>query len=85
MQSSIEEIVLYEKGEPVKFRDGEIIATKNPESLNRSVYVVSNGQKRPIANREAFNALGYKWKNIIWTTDKVLDLHETGEMIDIIQ
>lgn len=85
MQSSIEELELYEKGEPVKFRDGEIIATKDPESLNRSVYVVSNGQKRPIANREAFNALGYKWKNIIWTTDKVLDLHETGEMIDIIQ
>ncbi|TAN57490.1 hypothetical protein EPN15_03930 [Patescibacteria group bacterium] len=85
MQSSIEELELYEKGAPVKFRDGEIIATKDPESLNRSVYVVSNGQKRPIANREAFNALGYKWKNIIWTTDKVLDLHETGEMIDIIQ
>lgn len=85
MQSSIEELALYEKGEPVKFRDGEIIATKDPESLNRSVYVVSNGQKRPIANREAFNALGYKWKNIIWTADKVLDLHETGEMLDIIQ
>ncbi|MEK7130584.1 MAG: hypothetical protein AAB793_02940 [Patescibacteria group bacterium] len=85
MQSSIEELSLYEKGEPVKFRDGEIIATKDPKSLNRSVYVVSNGQKRPIANREAFNGLGYKWKNIIWTTDKVLDLHETGEMIDIIQ
>ena len=85
MQSSIEELELYEKGEPVKFRDGEIIATKDPESLNRSVYVISNSQKRPIANREAFTALGYKWKNIIWTTDKVLDLHETGEMIDIIQ
>ena len=85
MQSSIEELELYKKGEPVKFRDGEIIATKDPESLNRSVYVISNSQKRPIANREAFTALGYKWKNIIWTTDKVLDLHETGEMIDIIQ
>lgn len=85
MQSSIEELELYEKGEPVKFRDGEIVATKDPESLNRSVYVISNGQKRPIANREAFNALGYKWKNIIWTNDKVLDLHETGEMLDIIQ
>lgn len=84
-KSTIEELSLYEKREPIKFRDGEIIATKDANANNRSVYVVSNGQKRPIANNEAFKALGYKWKNIIWTTDKILDLHETGEAVDVIK
>ena len=84
-QSTTEELSLYEKGEPIKFRDGEIIATKDPNSINKSVYVVSNGQKRPIASKDAFDGLGYKWKNIIWTTDRILNMHGDGEMIDIIK
>ncbi len=85
LRATAEELSLYYRGEPIKFRDGEIIATKDPNSIHRSVFVVSNGVKRPIANREAFDALGYKWKNIIWTSDRVLSMYETGESVDIVR
>ena len=85
LRPTVEELTLYEKGDPVKFLDGEITASKDAGTAYRSVFVISNGLKRPIANRDAFDSLGYKWKNIIWTTDRILDLHETGDTIDIIQ
>lgn len=85
ISSTVEELALYPMGDPVKFRDGELVATKEANSIYRSVFVISNGQKRPIANADAFGGLGYKWKNIIWTNDTVLNIHETGELIDIIR
>ncbi|MFH1173351.1 MAG: hypothetical protein V1692_02380, partial [bacterium] len=71
------ELDKYTTAEPVMFPDGELI--KSPG--DPKVYVISNGQKRPIANEFTFIALGYKWQNIITTTDKALALHQTGEEI----
>lgn len=76
-----EELDKYETIPPVTLKDGEIVkGTAQP-----AVYVISNGEKRPVASAEAFEGLGYKWKNIIKVPDKVLGLHLTGAIIDVIK
>ncbi len=69
----------YPTGSPVKFRDGELIKS----SVTPVVYVISNGYKRPIASEETFLALGYKWEDIIETNNKILEIHPTGNIIDL--
>lgn len=71
-------ILQYEKGDPVLFRDAELVTSEN----HRSVYFISNGTKRPIMSKDVFNELGFSWGNIIWTTDKALDIHPTGDPIN---
>jgi len=74
------EIDQYPKGSDLKFRDGELIASPN----SNGIYLVADGQKRPIPSYEIFQAMGYKWSNIIWTTDRALQAHPTGQAIDYI-
>jgi len=62
----------------MKLNDGTLVKDKN----GNQVYVISNGQRRWIANEATFNQLGYKWKNIIIVNDKVLALHPEGEKLD---
>lgn len=75
-QTSIEQ---YQIGEPVKFKDGDLITYRGA----KSVYVISNGQRRPIASKAVFDSLGYQWSNVIWTTERAVLIHEEGEKIDI--
>jgi len=71
------ELDKYQKIEPVKFEDGYLL-----KSLNSiSVYVVSNGSKRPIASAKAFEQLGYKWENILIVKPQTLALYDEGEPI----
>jgi len=75
-QATIEQ---YESGDPIKFKDGELITSPGM----RGVYVVSNGQRRGIASQETFDSLGFKWENIIWTTDKAVQIHPEGDQLTI--
>ena len=68
----------YPSAEPVRFRDGELITS--PGS-NKTVYVVSNGLRRPIASGQVFEQLGYLWKRIIYTSDAAVNLHPLGEAV----
>lgn len=74
---SSEELQKYQTGEPIKFRDGELVMSQS----SPTVYVISNSERRPIPTEEVFNELGYKWENIIKTTDKLLSLHPLGSPI----
>jgi hypothetical protein len=76
-QASIDQ---YPKEDPILFKDGELITSPG----SRGVYIISNGQRRGIASKEAFDSLGFKWENIIWTTDNALNIHPEGEPIDIV-
>ncbi|HLD30814.1 MAG TPA: hypothetical protein VJB41_01260 [Patescibacteria group bacterium] len=74
---SPEELDKYPTAEPIKFEDGELVVAPG----SPTVYIISNGEKRAIPTEQVFNQLGYKWKNIIKTTDKILTLHPLGSPI----
>jgi hypothetical protein len=62
----------------MKLKDGTLIMAKG----DNKVYVISNGQRRWIANEATFEQLGYNWKSIITVSDKVAGLHGEGEKLD---
>lgn len=72
------EIDRYQAGDPVKFKDGEIVTSPTAGG----VYLISNGEKRPIPSLGIFNQLGLKWANLIRTSDAALNIHPTGARID---
>lgn len=74
---SPQELEQYSTGEAIKLKDGELATA--PDSP--AVYFISNGKKHAFASAKAFTSLGYKWKNIVTVPQKVLDLHQVGEMI----
>ena len=73
-----EDIDKFNQGEPIKFPDGTLVTSPG----TNSVYVISNGRKRPFKSAEVFESLDYDWDNIVHTTDKVLELHQNGPFID---
>ncbi len=79
IKATPEELEKYEKISPVVFNDGELLkSTESP-----SVYLISNGKKRPITSGKTFEKLGYKWENIISVPPKVLYLYEDGEVLNL--
>lgn len=74
---SPDELKKYPSGEPLKFKDGELVVSGSAPT----VYIISNGERRPIPTEEVFNGLGFRWENIIKTTDKLLSLHPLGAPI----
>jgi len=77
IKATEEELEKYTKIEPVKFEDGYLLKS----TMNPSVYVISNGVKRPIASGKVFENLGYKWENILEVHPRVLALYGQGEII----
>ncbi|USN53877.1 MAG: hypothetical protein H6760_01775 [Candidatus Nomurabacteria bacterium] len=71
------ELEQYPIGDPVKFKDGEIVTSPGADG----VYLITDGVKRGIPSPGVFDQLGLKWSNLIWTTDRALDIHPTGEKI----
>ncbi len=76
---SQEEFDQYPLGDPIFFRDGELVTAPG----NRSVYFVSNGAKRPIPSHETFERLGFKWKNVIATNERSLEILPLGEPLTL--
>lgn len=72
-----EEIENYTTKDPVKLRDGELVRT--PE--DPTVYIITDGKKRPFASAEAFHGLGYKFSNVVFIPKTILDLHPLGELV----
>lgn len=75
-----DELEKYTVGEPVKFKDGELVKS----AASPSVYVISNGLKLPVPSAEIFEGLGYKWDNIVVTSNKALEAHPIGEPVQLI-
>jgi hypothetical protein len=64
----------------VLFYDGKLV--KSVDSPD--VYVISNGQRRRIANEETFRRLGYEWTDIIETNAQAIQLHSLGDEINAV-
>jgi hypothetical protein len=74
------ELDSYETGEAVTFIDGSLIGmTGSP-----GVYLISEGQRRPIISESIFLGFGFKWENVIWTNEKSVNLHPLGEALETI-
>jgi len=73
--TSEEDVDQIPTGEKLKFRDGSLLSNRG------TVYVISNGLRRPIASPAAFLRLGFKWNNIKPVSDAELNLHPVGETV----
>ncbi|MFH1207867.1 MAG: hypothetical protein V1668_04735 [Patescibacteria group bacterium] len=70
----------YPRSEPIKFQDGTLATSPGANGI----WVISNGMRRGIPSKQAFDALGYKWANIIRTNDTaLLTAHPEGDPISI--
>jgi len=72
-----QELDKYPKGEPIQFKDGSLIKSKD----GQIVYLIAGGKKMPIEDEKAFISRGYKWNKIIETSQVAVDLHPTGETL----
>jgi hypothetical protein len=59
---------------PVKLVDGTLIK----RDIGKDVFVISNGYRRLIPDGQTFEAMGYKWSNIMTVPVKVINLHQIG-------
>jgi len=74
------ELEKYQNGGLMRLKDGELVKSKE----GPTVYVISNGKKRPIVSSKVFEEMGYKWENVVTVPQKVLDIHYTGEIISTV-
>ncbi|OGY93110.1 MAG: hypothetical protein A3H70_01875 [Candidatus Komeilibacteria bacterium RIFCSPLOWO2_02_FULL_48_11] len=75
-----EELEKYPTKSPLKLADGTLITSAE----DRAVYVIADGERRPIVSAEAFEKLGYRWPDIATVPQKVVQLHPLGEVLDIV-
>ena len=65
----------YTTGDVYRLHDGELVrGTKNS-----AVFVVENGELRPIPSATAFEATGWDWKNVVTVPDDVLKAYTQGD------
>ncbi len=74
-----EELAGYIETDPVLFEDGELVKSNN----SNAVYVISEGEKRPILSGEVFEKVGFKWENVLTVSPKVLYLYPNGKAVSI--
>lgn len=70
----------FPTGDPVRIRDGELVTCGGCE---KAVFVISNGQRRPIVSGKVFEALGYDWRRVVYTSDEAVFLHPLGELVTL--
>lgn len=78
-RTSPELLATYPTGEPVGFRDGELLVSAD----DPTVYVISNGIRRPFPSADVFEELGYQWTNIKRTATKAITAHELGDPVEL--
>lgn len=78
-QLTAEQIDRLVIGEPAGFPDGSLIKGAD----DPTVYVISEGRRRPIASEAAFLSLGYRWTDIWTVSARALMIHQIGEPVDL--
>ncbi len=75
-----EQLETYTEGALIGFKDGELITSKTDGG---TAYVISNGQRLPIASPQAFEAYHFNWKNLIRTDNRSMGVHPIGAVLDV--
>ncbi len=73
------ELNKYIKGAPVLFGDGELLMSNSVST----VYLISEGRKRPFFSGEVFEKLGYKFSNVITVSPQLLAQYPAGDPVII--
>lgn len=73
------ELAKYTKGTPVLFGDGELVMS----ATLPSVYLISEGRKRPFLSGQTFESLGYKFSNVITVSPQLLANYPMGDAVII--
>jgi hypothetical protein len=74
---ALADLLRYTAGAPILLKDGEIVRSISEPAI----FVISNGEKRPILDAETFTRLGYRWKNVLRISSAALALHPTGDPV----
>lgn len=75
-----DELAQYPDIGRAKLADGTLIKS----DPSNAVYIISDGQRRPIVSGEAFEKLGFRWKDVVWVPPSVMNLHTLGQPLDLI-
>ncbi|MFH1253023.1 MAG: hypothetical protein V1664_01680 [Candidatus Uhrbacteria bacterium] len=73
-----DELASYETGTPVTFPDGILVGVTGEPT----VYLISEGHRRPIVSESVFMGFGFKWENVVWANEKSVNLLPLGEDLD---
>ncbi|MCH7759199.1 hypothetical protein IID20_02495 [Patescibacteria group bacterium] len=79
IKTDSQELAEFKNGPAIKFRDGILLKTIN----SPAVYVIGEGKRLPIFSEKTFEALGYKWDNIITISEIILNMHPLNEILKI--
>ncbi len=77
--TSHDEIAALAEGAAITFPDGTL--TKLPGLP--TVYVISEGKRRPIIDEQTYLGLGYEWDDIIETSSDAISVHTPGSLIQL--
>lgn len=72
-------LATYTIAEPYRFHDSELVRGVK----QTAVYVIENEMRRPIPSGEVFEAIGWKWKNVVTVADAVIADYPLGETIGL--
>lgn len=76
-KSTAAELAKFIAGEPTGFKNGEIVGYKKSGQM----YLISNSLRRPVT-KETLQSLGFDPTLVVWTSEKLLALHQIGEVIN---
>ncbi|MDO8582310.1 MAG: hypothetical protein Q7S16_05570 [bacterium] len=71
-------LMQFPEESPITLPTGTLIKT----TLEPTIFVITDGVRRPLASMETFQALGYKKENIITVDEKTIELHTLGDPIE---
>ncbi len=74
VQISDAELAALADGPPLTFRDGELL-----RGNDETVYIVEHGYRRPFVAASVFEALGYRWENVLTIAADQLQTLPLGE------
>ncbi|MCX6798281.1 MAG: hypothetical protein NTX66_03685 [Candidatus Falkowbacteria bacterium] len=78
IKTSAKELNTYKTVDPILLSDGELVKS----TANETIYLISNGQKRPFASLETLKTLGYNPDNISTISPQLLYYYPLGEIIN---
>lgn len=73
------ELDKYIKGAPILFGDGELLMSNSVST----VYLISEGKKKPFSSGEVFEKLGYKFSNVITVSPQLLAQYPASDPVII--